>query len=660
MPARATILLLIPLGILAFLLLRWNNRSFDVSFNEEIRPLLNERCVQCHGGVKKQGGLSLLFRETALTELESGKRAIVPGKPGQSEMLKRIMTDDPELRMPPKGDPLTEEEIDLLSKWIDDGAPWETHWAFRNLENPAQPESESSWIRNGIDAFVWERLKAEELEPREEADRHTLIRRLSFDLTGLPPTPEAVQAFVNDQGPDAYEKLVDQLLASPQYGERWAGMWLDLARYADSKGYEKDHHREIWMYRDWLIKAFNEDMPYDQFTVEQLAGDLLPNPTADQYIATGFHRNTMNNNEGGVQNEEYRMAAVIDRVNTTWEVWNGISFGCAQCHDHPYDPFTQQEYYEYMDFFNNTKDEDTGDDAPYLKFYDEMAEEEIKAIRTWVTGLEDLPEANNAQWAVDLDRLLRITEPKVWSYTSEVISKTAQVGDDYLLEGRQGGVALFKDFPLYNTTRFLVNCRSVAPDSKVIVRLDKIDGEVIGTWALGAPGGKLEIFELAAVEGKRDIYLHFESPSAANRPNDQVGHILWILPHQALAAFDRPDGAARKQEFIRLLGKKGEQSPILLENPENFKRKTHVLDRGSWLTPTEEVAAKVPGSMPTQINEKQRNRLGTGPMDGGWNSSAHQPRHGKPTLGTTLWYRDRTYPGRFRHPGRTTFPPGIA
>jgi hypothetical protein len=255
----------------------------------------------------------------------------------------------------------------LLNRWIEQGASWSEHWSYVPPALPPLPEvARQNWPTNGIDYFILARLEAEGLAPSPEADRYTLIRRVSLDLTGLPPTPEEVERFVNDTRPDAYERLVSRLLDSPAYGERWARVWLDLARYADTNGYEKDGRRTIWRYRDWVIDALNDDMPFDQFTIEQLAGDLLPEPSLDQLIATAFHRNTMNNTEGGTDDEEFRVAAVVDRVNTTMQVWMGTTIGCAQCHNHKYDPLTQREYYELFAFFNQTEDSDKDDNRPTI------------------------------------------------------------------------------------------------------------------------------------------------------------------------------------------------------------------------------------------------------------------------------------------------------
>ncbi|MFM7328593.1 MAG: DUF1549 domain-containing protein, partial [Bacteroidota bacterium] len=276
----------------------------EVSFNTEIKPLINKKCISCHGGVKRNAGFSLLFRQDALDTTESGKPAIIPGDADHSEVIRRITAHDPEDRMPYKEEPLSKEQIDLIRRWIDQGAQWETHWAYLppKVNAPITSAgffSQEEFVKGTIDAYVVDKMRANGLNPSQEADRRTLIRRVSLDLTGVPPSPNEVERFVNDERPNAYEALVDTLLSRPQFGERWASWWLDMARYSDTRGYEKDGSRTIWRYRDWVIRAFNADMPFDQFTVEQLAGDLLPNPTDDQYIATAFHRNTMNNDEGG-------------------------------------------------------------------------------------------------------------------------------------------------------------------------------------------------------------------------------------------------------------------------------------------------------------------------------------------------------------------------
>ena len=361
----------------------------EIDFNRDIRPILNERCIVCHGGVQRKGGFSLLFRSEATDTSESGRRAIVPGDPGTSEMMRRITLNDPDERMPQEGDPLSPDDVKLLRRWISQGAAWADHWAYVKPEAQAVPPvSDLSWPINGIDAFILARLDQEKLPPSPRADCPTLLRRVSLDLIGLPPSPAEVNQVCNDPAPDAYEQFVDTLLASPRYGERWAAMWLDLARYADSQGYEKDNYRSIWRYRDWVIDAFNRDLPFDQFTIEQLAGDLLPNATEAQHIATAFHRNTMTNAEGGTDDEEHRVASVIDRVNTTWEVWQGTSFGCVQCHSHPYDPFRQEEYYSFFAFFNNTADWDQDHERPTVSMFPEGREAAGQALLDEIQEIE--------------------------------------------------------------------------------------------------------------------------------------------------------------------------------------------------------------------------------------------------------------------------------
>ena len=363
------------------------SQEHQIDFNRDIRPILNNNCLGCHGGVKKSGQFSLLFEEEAFQPNESGMPAIIPGDPQSSELIDRIKHHDPEMRMPLDAEPLKPEEIKLLERWIAEGAAWEDHWAIVPILTPEVPDV--SWGNNAIDAFVYQKLKEEGLRPSSVADKTALFRRVSLDLTGLPPTQEAMDSFLNDPAPTAYEQKVDELLASPAFGERWAAMWLDLARYSDSQGYQKDRARNIWRYRDWVIKAFNDDMPFDQFTIEQLAGDLLPEPTADQKIATAFHRNTMSNDEGGTDDEEFRVAAVIDRVNTTFEIWQGLTIGCVQCHSHPYDPIRHEEYYKLFAFFNNSADADRTDEFPNLMTFSPEDSVEIEQIKTWLKAHEN-------------------------------------------------------------------------------------------------------------------------------------------------------------------------------------------------------------------------------------------------------------------------------
>jgi len=327
-----------------------------VSFSRDVRPILSNRCFKCHGfdPLTREAGLRLDTRDGLFAEL-NGQHSFVPGNVAESEALRRVLSDDDDERMPPpsaKKD-LTSREKAILRKWVEQGAPWEPHWAYLAPQRPEVPHPENVTTDHPVDRFIIQRLQEAGLSAATEADRSTLIRRVFLDLTGLPPTPEEADAFVNDSDPLAYEKLVDRLLASPAYGERWARKWLDLARYADTNGYEKDRPRTIWPYRDWVVQALNENMPFDQFTIRQIAGDLLPDATQADRIATGFHRNTMLNEEGGIDPLEFRYHAMADRVATTGTTWLGLTTGCAQCHDHKYDPISHREYFGMMACLNN-------------------------------------------------------------------------------------------------------------------------------------------------------------------------------------------------------------------------------------------------------------------------------------------------------------------
>jgi hypothetical protein len=329
-----------------------------IDFNRQVRPILSENCFKCHGPDERarEAKLRLDRRETATQAAKSGEIAVVPGHPERSELFLRITdTSDTDVMPPPEtGKKLKPSEIEILRQWIAQGAPYAKHWSFVPPAEPVTPAPKhSAWARNAIDAFVLARLEREGLSPAQEADKSTLLRRVSLDLTGLPPTIAALEAYLGDQAPDAYERAVDRLLASSAYGERMAVDWLDAARYADSNGFFRDNTRQIWPWRDWVINAFNRNMPFDQFTIEQLAGDLLPDATPEQKIATGFNRNHMVTGETGVIDEEYRVEYVADRLETTSTVWLGLTVGCARCHDHKYDPISQREYYQLFSFFNS-------------------------------------------------------------------------------------------------------------------------------------------------------------------------------------------------------------------------------------------------------------------------------------------------------------------
>ena len=328
-----------------------------VDFSRDIRPILSNHCFACHGPDEQQRQAGLRLDEpSGLFARRRGRAIVAPGNVAESTLLRRVHTTDEEAVMPPPefGKPLSPGQVELLQKWVEQGATWSSHWSYRPVERPPLPQvRQADWPRTGIDYFVLARMEQAGLAPNPEAERRQLARRLYLDLIGLPPTPAEVEAFVADPNPDAYERLVDRLLASPHYGERWAVHWLDLARFADTNGYHIDNHRDMWLWREWVIGAFNRNLPFDQFTIEQLAGDLLPGATTEQRIASGFHRNVMVNFEGGADPKEYLTKYIVDRVNTTGTVWLGSSLACAECHDHKYDPFTQRDFYQLYAIFHN-------------------------------------------------------------------------------------------------------------------------------------------------------------------------------------------------------------------------------------------------------------------------------------------------------------------
>lgn len=345
-----------------------------IEFNRDVRPILSDHCYQCHGPDEKQRKADLrLDTEAGATADHDGHRAIVPRDLNKSELFQRIISQDENERMPPPkfARQLSAEQIDILKSWIEQGAGWQKHWSFVAPHRPALPAVKSpQWCRTPLDHFILARLEKEGLQPSAEADKATLIRRVTLDLTGLPPTVAEVEAFQADHSASAYETVVNRLLESPRYGERMATRWLDGARYADTSGYQTDGERYMWRWRDWVIEAYNRNLPFDQFTVEQLAGDLLPNPTLDQRIATGFNRNHRGNGEGGIVPEEYAVEYVVDRVDTTFTVWMGLTMGCTRCHDHKFDPITQREYYEVFALFNNLPEKGRaakyGNSPPYI------------------------------------------------------------------------------------------------------------------------------------------------------------------------------------------------------------------------------------------------------------------------------------------------------
>jgi hypothetical protein len=595
----------------AFLFLSWACKEKQIDFSTEVKPILNKHCISCHGGVKRNGNFSVLFRHEAVDTTESGQLGIIPGDPEHSEMIRRITSDDPEVRMPYKEEPLSADDVEVLRKWIEQGAHWGDHWAYvapKKVEVPSGRRTAGitrgdEWARHEIDYFILDKLSEIDLSPSKEAPRSTLIRRVYLDLIGLPPSPVQAANFLNDNSPDAYEKVVDELLASPHFGERWASWWLDMARYSDTKGYERDAGRTIWRYRDWVIRAFNRDMSFDQFSTEQLAGDLLPNPSDDQLIATAFHRNTMNNDEGGTEDEEFRVAAVIDRVNTTWEVWQSTTIGCVQCHTHPYDPFVHEEYYTSMAFFNNTRDEDTNSEHPNLRTYSEADEEKLQRLRKWIQ------EHAGSEEALETKLFLKALEPKYHPHDFDEFIN-GELIDTKWLGIRPGGSARIPQIRLDGITHLFMNYFTPHTGGSFEVRLDKLNGPVISEGKIARSGrpNKTFSFPVKAVEGKHDLYFIFKNP---NIPDDKpVCVVDWLAFRPDLPDKGDPAYPEIKRSFIELLNAKVENTPIMIENDPDQFRPTHIFERGNWLATGQEVRPDVPESLNPFPEGEPYNRLG--------------------------------------------------
>ncbi|MBS0206014.1 MAG: PSD1 domain-containing protein [Planctomycetes bacterium] len=510
-------------------------------YGRDVRPILSQFCFKCHGPdeTKREAGLRLDLRDEAIRAAGSGERPIVPTEPAASEMIRRIHSTDPDEQMPP---PSTKQQLSLAQKeilrqWIAAGAEYKPHWSFVPPQRPALPAVKlTSWPRRGLDNFVLHRLEAEQMSPSSEADRYTLIRRLSLDLIGLPPTPDEADEFVADSSPDACEKWIDRLQASPHYGERWARRWLDLARYADTNGYEKDRGRSIWPYRDWVIQALNGNLPFDQFTIEQLAGDMLPGATQDQRIATGFHRNTMLNEEGGIDPLEFRFYAMTDRVATTATVWLGLTVGCAQCHTHKYDPITHRDYYGMFALLNNADEPEIDVIRPEIAARRHELEQRIAALQAQLPNRFPLQDefdwkpiqpvtAKSSQGATleplgDGTVFVSGTNPESDTYELEFDSELADVTavrlevlSDSRLPGKGPGRTPHGNFVLSEITgrvsqKDLKFVRATADFAQDQFPVDKaIDGQTTANgWAIHGPGewnvNRTAVFVLDAPTGK--------------------------------------------------------------------------------------------------------------------------------------------------------------
>ena len=585
-----------------------------IDYITQVKPIFNKKCIICHGGVRRKGGFSVLFRSEALAKTESGKLAIIPGDPDHSELIKRITNRDPEERMPYKHSPLSDDEIEILRRWIKGGAQWGNHWAYvavKPVDLPKQkgalfgllPAKKVDWIKNDIDYFIYDKLQTEKLQPSPEADKPTLLRRAALDLIGMPAPESLVKKYLSDNNPNAYEELVDSLLASFHFGERWTAMWLDLARYADTKGYERDDSRSIWRYRDWLIRAFNQDEPYNKFLTEQIAGDLLPNPTDEEYIATAFHRNTMTNDEGGTDNEEFRTAAVLDRVNTTWEALMGTTFACVQCHSHPYDPFTHDEYYKFAAFFNDSRDEDSYADYPLLRHFKDSTLKELNDLTAWVE------KSSSSQNAVDIKKFLRTWQPSINSLTADQFVNS-ELADTKWLIFRNHATARLKQVDLDNRNTLIYRYAGYKKGGTWTIHLDKVDGPLLKIIQVDTTRDwEIRQFEFSPVSGTHDLYFTYENPNL-KKPTDNGMMFDWFHFTKEFPGAGKPGYEFNKKLFWKILNLEVPTTPIMMDNPSDMHRTTHVFERGNWLVKGKQVEPDVPHALNPIPANAPHNRMG--------------------------------------------------
>ncbi|SDE23306.1 DUF1553 domain-containing protein [Niabella drilacis] len=567
-----------------------SSRSKKVDFSTDVKPILNKKCITCHGGVKAKGGFSVLFREEALAKTESGTPAIIPGDPDNSEMIRRLTLKDPEERMPYKHEPLSEDEIDILRRWVKQGAQWGDHWAYLPVKQTPAPDEDDSWIRNDVDRFIYEKLDAQDLKPAPQADPQTLLRRVSLDLIGMYPSPAIADQYLKNPDDKGYERLVDSLLASPHFGEKWTSLWLDLSRYADTKGYESDGGRSIWRYRDWLIDAFNKDKPYDAFLTEQIAGDLLPGATDAQYIATAFSRNSMTNDEGGTDNEEFRVAAVMDRVNTTWESIMGTTFSCVQCHSHPYDPFHHDEYYKFMAYFNNTRDNDIPGEYPVLREYNDSLKNELAQLIGWIK------DNGTAEQSERVRHFLKTLQPAFYATTADSLKNALPTNKNGPLNMRNQSYARLKHIQLDGIGQIVFMFYSNKPGGKIIFRKDHPQGEVLGTYVVQPEGRwRYGIMGTTPATGVHDIYVTYQNPG--EKGEDIMATFDWFGFLPELPAKGTPGYDAHEKTYRDLLNAPATTTPVMVENPVWMQRETHVFERGNRLTLGKAVQPAVPQSL---------------------------------------------------------------
>ncbi len=593
----------IAIGLIAFSLF---SAGHEIDFNSEVKPILNKKCIACHGGVKQQGGFSVLFREEALANTKSGRPAIIPGNPDDSEFIKRLKSKDPEERMPYKHPALDDDEIDILSTWVKQGAKWGNHWAYVSVKPTEAPDIDNDWVRNDLDKFIFAKLEENKLKPSKMADKATLLRRISLDLIGTYPSEKLANYYLNSKDETkAYNILIDSLLASPKFGERWASMWLDIARYADTKGYESDPNRNIWIYRDWVIKAYNNDMPYDQFITDQLAGDLFPNPTDEQYIATAFSRNTATNDEGGTNNEEFRTAAVLDRVNATWEGLMSTTFSCVQCHAHPYDPFKHDEYYKFMSYFNNTRDEDVAAEYPLFKKFNDSLQNQFNNLINWVKTVSD------KERATQMGLFLKTGQPAINSTTADELVNSVIGNHNIALFFKNSSSARLKGVNLAHVDQLILRYNCTKPNGIMSLHLGSPNGPLIKSWKADVTKGNQNIIiDFAKQSGVKDVYLKYTNTSVKN-PDEFMVYFDWFYFTKQFPGQGNPDYLSYKKTFIDLMNVQVPTTPIMVENPSSMRRKNYVFVRGAWTSKGKEVTVGVPNSLAFAMPKNApNNRMG--------------------------------------------------
>jgi hypothetical protein len=587
----------------------------SIHYATQVKPILNKKCISCHGGVKQSGEFSMMTREHLLRPNESGKPAVVPGEPDESELMKRIQSHDPEERMPYEEAPLSKKEISILRQWIKEGAQWGEHWAYVPVQPVKVPKAKgflgifpapkNQWVQNDIDWFILDRLKKEGLSASPMADKATLLRRVSLDLIGQPAPGSLAKKYLADKSPKAYENLVDSLLALPAYGERWASMWLDLARYADTKGYERDYKRDIWRYRDWLIRTLNKDMPYNEFLTEQLAGDLLPNPTDDQYLATAFHRNTPTNDEGGTLNEEYRVVALIDRVNTTFEAILGTTFACTQCHGHPYEAIFHDEYYKVMAYFNNSRDEDTNEDYPLLRHYPKADSLKLDSLCRWVAQ-NDSPKRS-----MEIYTFLKTLQPSFYSIASDQFVN-CELYDTKWLTMRNHASARFQEVDLTGKSQLILPLCGVVGGGRFSIHLDSLNGPLLLSFTAEKTANYCDTkaFDFQPVKGKHRLYFRYENPSLASDPRKAGISFNWFHFSTPFPGQGKPGYEQKMTDYWALIRQDPPTTPIMMDNPATLPRPNHVFERGNWLVKGQKVSPGVPALLGKVPVGAPSNRLG--------------------------------------------------